>query len=726
MSEALIEGRDFPRSGADDDDTPAAVRIINAAPYEPDAAAYLPDPKNDRPAQLQRALDAGDIVGTHLSIPTADGRREQIDLDAAETRSYYDSATLPIRERFVNRKIAERRARTAAKAARGLMARAGGRFDRALLTPDEEACLRETRALVPRSILRESGEGYDAGEVLTDRFRAFALREVALTSLKLLEDDGDFWDGSDGPGGSAEGGFYGGSSWYHREFLSPGGPAFRQQQISDIWDSCAKAYYAFTHDPVARQGCNIIASFVIGRGINVVAKDSKVQDVIDEFIKRTKFNLRIHKLIVQLSRDGELFIRKMPLGDGRMNFVSIPPETIWEIVTDGEDPNVVFYYVQRFQTRFQMYVKPGSPDSTRYRMVERYLTPEEIIHVKINDDESDVRGRSDIFPALGWLKRMRDYFDALVAREQSAAAYVWHYKINGSAGDMQRIANTAIGARNPEPGSYFLSNDKIDVTAVASGTPSVTGDGSTYSGLLNHIAMAFGLAKDYFGAAAKNSRASALVATEPSAKRFEQRQDTTRFGLLDPLFDAIAEEAQAHDLVPAAADLTQHSIMPSIVKADAQNRANLLAQAESMGAISHKTQSTETVAELDLDDYDYDEEQTQIEKEIGQPGNKMIFKNFESVPRGLPEKGDVAFAPGFVPDPAASAAAGAPVDAQGNPPPKPGGLIGPPAKQKALPSGGDQSPLAAVGAASIRKDNQAREALHEAARAVPGAIVIVP
>jgi hypothetical protein len=203
MSEALIEGRDFPRSGADDDDTPAAVRIINAAPYEPDAAAYLPDPKNDRPAQLQRALDAGDIVGTHLSIPTADGRREQIDLDAAETRSYYDSATLPIRERFVNRKIAERRARTAAKAARGLMARAGGRFDRALLTPDEEACLRETRALVPRSILRESGEGYDAGEVLTDRFRAFALREVALTSLKLLEDDGDFWDGSDGPGGSA-------------------------------------------------------------------------------------------------------------------------------------------------------------------------------------------------------------------------------------------------------------------------------------------------------------------------------------------------------------------------------------------------------------------------------------------------------------------------------------------------------------------------------------------
>jgi hypothetical protein len=725
MSEALIAGRDF-REGDDDDERPAGAQLYPAAKYDPDEEAYRPDPANDKRAELGRAIESGNIASVRLSVPTKDGRREQLELGAGEIREYY-GAELPLRERFVNRKIAERRARTAAAGARKLIERNRGAYDRKLLTPDEDACLRETGALRTHTVLRESGEGYDAREVLTDRFSAFALRESALTTLKLLEDDDGFWDGGD-YGGGAEGGFYGGN-WYRREFLAPGGPAFRQQNISDIFDSCSKQYYAFTHDPVARQGCNIIASFVCGRGINIVAKDPKVQDVVDEFIDRTNFNLRIHKLIVQLSRDGELFIRKMPLGDGRMAFVSVPPETIWEIVTNGEDPNDVYYYVQRFQTRYQSYVQQPAPASTRYQMIERYLKADEMIHVKINNDESDVRGHSDIFPALGWLRRMRDYFDALVGKEQSAAAYVWHYKVNGSAADMQRIANAAVGGRYPEPGSYFMSNDKVDISAVASGTPAPTGSDSTYGGLLNHIATAFGLSKVYFGLSDKQARASALVATEPSAKKFEQRQDTGRFGLINPLFDAVAEEAQAHGVIPATANLALKALMPSIVKADAGNRLALLGQAEAMGAIAHETMANETAGELDLDDYDYGEETKLVEKEIGQPASDIIWKNYESIPRKLPQKGDVAFAPGFVPDPAASAAAGTPVDVHGNPPPPKPSALPTNGKPPALPSGADKSPLSTTGAASIRRDNGAREALralHEAALAVPGAIVVVP
>ena len=255
----------------------------------------------------------------------------------------------------------------------------------------------------------------------------------------------------------------------------------QQQLINDIWDAQAKSYYAWTHDPAVRFAIELLSDFVLGRSFSIIAASEAVQPIIDEFVNREllpqsqqsvtpwgpgRITNRLHDMATSIWRDGELFLRKFALGDGRLKVRSLPVETIWEIVTDAEDPLEVFWYVQRYQTRVVLFAPTNLPQA-KSRWVERNIPRDEMIHVLINAKESDARGRGDPYASLGWAKRLRDYFDAVIQKQYAGAAYQWWYKVNGGIADLERIASTAIPSARPKPGSYILTNDTIEVSRSA-------------------------------------------------------------------------------------------------------------------------------------------------------------------------------------------------------------------------------------------------------------------
>ncbi len=661
MSQALQDGRD---DLGDFSSQQVAIRVVEPEKFEPDLTAYLPDPANDRISQL--VGDIKDGASLNLSLECADGRRERIELTCAESKQWIES---PIDERnaFANRKIRERRVNIAVAAIKRL--RESGLQTTETLSPEEEACLREFNAIEEVTRPLASGGYEKAGRLREDFFGGGSGSASALYSAAPTQ----------------------------REYLPRGGPAGQQLQIGDVWDELAKAYYAWTHDPMGRQACELIADFVLGRGMSVAANDAKVQEILDEFNEREQINERLHTMAVSLSRDGELFLRKIPLGNGRTNVRTLPPETMWEIVTDAEDPMQVYWYVQRFQTRVVLYAP--QLDAARTRWIERTISNKDVIHVKVNAKESDVRGRSDMYPALGWMKRLRSYFDAIVQKEYAAAAYQWHYKVTGGLPDIQNVANQIPGA-TADPGSSFVTNSLVDITAVSSAVRAVAGNGSTYEALVNHIAITFGLSKEYFGASSHANRASALVATEPAAKRFEERQSVIS-AFMRRLYSDVIEEARRYGLLDGVSDFGFQLNFPSIIKADSQARMTMLIQGESMGYWSKETAATQAAGEVEIDNYDFGDERKKTTEEIGVDPCKLIAQSAAMTKKGLPEPGDVAFDPKEVPNPTYAG-----TDA------------------------GDASPTSATGAAKIRSEiggggASSLESLAEAAR-TQGALVILP
>src|SRR5207302_11013104 len=97
------------------------------------------------------------------------------------------------------------------------------------------------------------------------------------------------------------------------------------------------------------------------------------------------------------------------------------------------------------------------------RYIIRQIPAGEILHTKINVTSGEKRGRSDLFPILGWLKRLKDFYTAETIRAQAAAAYVWDDLVKGGPADI--AAHVGFLKNNPpQAGEVFIHNEAIERT----------------------------------------------------------------------------------------------------------------------------------------------------------------------------------------------------------------------------------------------------------------------
>ncbi len=442
-----------------------------------------------------------------------------------------------------------------------------------------------------------------------------------------------------------------------------GGPFNHQLYLHDMLDALAKSFEAWNHNPLAHQGVKITTHFVLGRGVSYKARDPLVQKRWSDWWKKNKMDARIEEWSDMLSRDGELMVRKFKNGATKEIFVRwLDPSTIWEIVTDLEDIERVFYYHQQYPTAYQVLYGGGADPkfnptnfgSSKY--VINQIPADEVIHVKINCSPNEKRGRSDLFNVLGWLKRYKDFQTAVVLRAIVQSTFAWKNKLKGTQTDVDAFISE-FGTVQPEFGSVYVENEASDLQpmAVTQGSAGALDD---CPGIVNAIAVGLGIPKEYFGLSEHGSRATAVVASEPGVKKFQARQL-----ILGRVLKSIAEDwfknEIANKAIPASqpdtgedADLAAVSRwvlanaakfpylggaiqamiarvigaskptdgeiefeFPEIAVEDRSAKIKDLEIAHQDKVISHRRLSTSIAKELGIEEYDYDKEKAEIEKE---------------------------------------------------------------------------------------------------------------
>jgi hypothetical protein len=380
-----------------------------------------------------------------------------------------------------------------------------------------------------------------------------------------------------------------------------GGPYYKQLYLYDMLTMHARAFETKNHNPLAKRIIDLFAQYSFGRRFKWRIKDEKKSKVWEDHAKKINLIQRLSKFWVsEYLTFGELFIDKV-------TWNSIDPSSVWDIITDPDDITNVYYYYQCYSTPFAQFTGHkvvGAPGSEKVKPVEfhiKQLPFDQIMHMKRNVTSFEKRGRSTLYPVLGWLKRVKDLYDAMVVRAQLAATFVWDIEINGSQDDVNNFVSGESDAFGT--GKTFYHNQQVKRQPMAAlPSSSSHGDSGMASELMSFIATGVGIPKDYFNVMGSggSNRATALVGAEPFTKLIEDIQADFEHFLLEMVkvvFEQAGIEYEDGDI---------EFIFPSVTKDTTTETVANIQIGELNQWLDKQTAAEMFAAEMNITTYEYE------------------------------------------------------------------------------------------------------------------------
>ena len=382
-----------------------------------------------------------------------------------------------------------------------------------------------------------------------------------------------------------------------------GGPFNKQLYLQNMLEMQAKVFEAVNHNPVAARAISIYKQYILGSGYKAHSKDPKAIERWKTYAKKYKIDLKLRKYwLPNLLKYGEVFV---DLASKR----GIDASTIWEIVTNPENCEEVYYYHQQFPTAYQLYTGinvPGVTGSAKPRPTEyiiRQLPWYQVIHIKANCEENEKRGRSFLFCVIGWLKRVKDLFNAEVIKAWLGASFIWDDTLDGEQSDID--AHIQRYSSMPQAGSVFAHNKCVERKAM----PAVSGAQSfadkVIEALLSLIATGLGIPKEWFNVSGGGNRATAVMASEPFGKAVDEAREDMLV-----LLNALAMDCWKEAGLEYNDEL--EFILPEMTGDTTTEKVKNIIVGEESKFISHKTAATMYASEMHISTYDFDEEQAEI------------------------------------------------------------------------------------------------------------------
>lgn len=411
-----------------------------------------------------------------------------------------------------------------------------------------------------------------------------------------------------------------------------GGPFNKQPYLYDYLRAHAYCFHEYHHHPLARAVVHITRDFVLGRGYRIDADDPKAMAIWKAFEKVNHIPEMMEDIVKEGSIYGENMIWWLPDQEVFIGYQDAPgqepakgliprvrmidPSTCWEIVTFPEDIKRVLFYQIVFPTQYQIYTgqSAGKPVPTS-KFVMQQIPAGDVMHYKYNCVSNEKRGRSDLFPVLGYLKWIRDCINYKLIALKKQSAWTEDIEVQGSQADVDNLTNSLESLGEFEPaGSRFIHTAAIKRQYLANqGRGGGTDD--TMSLGISMVAAGTQIPVSYFGLekSAGQTKASAIVGTEPVAKKFERRQlEVAR--IIEDLWKRLQEQ---YGVKGAECRVS----FPEVISQDSSAKLKDIKFVEDCGYLSRESAAPLAAKELGgLDDYDYDEEK----KKIAQEGDQHI------------------------------------------------------------------------------------------------------
>ena len=406
-----------------------------------------------------------------------------------------------------------------------------------------------------------------------------------------------------------------------------GGVFFHQQYLQDYLRGLSYCFHEYHHHPLARAVVHITRDFVLGRGYRVDSEDQKALALWRAFEETNKLEELIEQVVLEGSIYGENLIWWLPNQEVNIAYDVQPgqepgkgviprirlidPATCWEIVTFPEDITRVISYNLVYPTQYQIYTgTSGGKGVPTSKFIMQQLPAEDVMHFKYNCVSNEKRGRSDLFPILGYLKWIRDCVNYKLISLKKQSAWTEDIEVEGSQNDVDNLTSSLQQLGTFEPaGSRFIHTSKIKRSYLANQSGG-SGDDSTLSWGISMVAAGSGIPTSYFGLekSAGQTKASAIVGTEPVSKKFERRQiEVGR--ILQALWRKFQDKYGVKGSECRVA-------FPEIISQDSSSKLKDIKFAEDCGYISKKTAAPLAAKEIGgLDNYDYEVEEQAIKAE---------------------------------------------------------------------------------------------------------------
>lgn len=412
-----------------------------------------------------------------------------------------------------------------------------------------------------------------------------------------------------------------------------GGPFNKQMYIYDYLKMHSTAFHAYHHDPLARNIVNVKRDFTLGRGWQVTSKNPLALALWNAFEEANSLYDIMHYIAAEIEIYGETMIWWLPNHATQIGYQLKPgqevpqgliprirlidPSVIWEIVTYPEDITRVLYYQWIAPTQYQIYsgTDKGASVATS-KFIYQQVPADQVDHWKVNCVSNEKRGRSGLFPILGYLKRLRDSVNYSIIAMQKAAAWGMDTTIDGSQGDIDAYMDSQrqLGTIAPA-GSEFVHSTKVKREYVSNSATSKGGASQSFDWCVSMIAAGSGIPISYLNThlSGGQTRASALVATEPVTKMFENRQL-----LYERMMKKMAKRLFKQFGLDAEIEVT----FPELVSQDRSAKLKDLALAQTQGWLSNKRAAEISAQELQITEYNYDKEKVDIEDQDVLPTSK--------------------------------------------------------------------------------------------------------
>jgi hypothetical protein len=245
------------------------------------------------------------------------------------------------------------------------------------------------------------------------------------------------------------------------------------------------------------------------------------------------------------------------------------------------------------------------------KFIYRQIPADQIMHLRINGVSNEKRGRSDFFPIFNYLKRLRDAVDYQMISLEKISAWSLDTTVEGDQTDIDAyIADQKALGTIPPAGSEFVHSKGI--TRAYLGNKEASAHSSdVLQWALSMICAGYGVPTSWLGThlSGGQTRASALVATEPVTKRMEHRREILKRGVIKKLWDLCMQRA---GLPSVDCDI----IFPELITQDRSAKLKDLQLAQQMRWLSPQRVATMAAKEFQAQKYDYSTELQDMKQEI--------------------------------------------------------------------------------------------------------------
>jgi len=428
-----------------------------------------------------------------------------------------------------------------------------------------------------------------------------------------------------------------------------GGPFNKQLYLYDYLKMHNHAFRTYHEEPFAMDTVNIIHDFTLGRGFRVdVSNDDGPKGKMALALWRAFEEVNdLQKMMSDWVKEreiyGEHFIYQIPDNYTKDHYqlrpdqepakgiiprvMLIDPSTIWEVITFPEDISRVLAYQQVYPTQYQLYTsdKATGEKVSGSKFIYRQLQADSIIHSKINCVSNEKRGRSTFYPIIGYLKRLKDSINYSLLSQIKQSAWSIDTEIDGNQEDIDAYTASVESLGNiPAAGSEFIHSTKVQRKFIANeGAGKSAAGGGTWDFAFSMACIGVGIPQQYYGThlSGGTTKATAIVATEPVAKKFECKQQD-----VEKVIKQLAKNLFSKFGV-AGVDI--EVTFPEVVVQNRTEKIKDVAAAKQMKIISNERASNIIAKELQITNYDFKKEQEAIKRESleGDDGADPLGKN---------------------------------------------------------------------------------------------------